>query len=164
MSPAARPRAGLGRRLGRVALRIAVDPLVAVPGYWIATGAAAAWGFLAGSGPLRERVRRRGELLVAGTLPGWAFGRGGTTVGGVFLTSAQQVERIGEPVYEHEAVHREQWRRFGLAMIPLYLIEGQDPLTNRFEIEAGLAKGGYVRPPIAAAPPADAFEDYEPPA
>jgi hypothetical protein len=27
----------------------------------------------------------------------------------------------------------------------LYLVAGRNPLRNRFEIEAGLYKGGYVR-------------------
>lgn len=72
-------------------------------------------------------------------MPGWAFGRGGTTIGAVYLTSST----LSDSVLEHEAVHRAQWRRYGLAFIPLYLMAGQDPLKNRFEIEAGLAKAGY---------------------
>ncbi|MBO9579160.1 MAG: Fe-S oxidoreductase [Microbacteriaceae bacterium] len=87
-------------------------------------------------------MRREGGLLVADRLPAWAFGRGGTTVGGVFLTrGAARPE-----VLEHEAVHREQWRRFGLAMIPLYLAAGRDPHGNRFEVQADLVKGGYLAP------------------
>jgi hypothetical protein len=48
-------------------------------------------------------------------------------------------------VLEHEAVHREQWRRYGLAMPLLYLAAGSEARTNRFEVEAGLEKGGYLR-------------------
>ena len=45
----------------------------------------------------------------------------------------------------HERVHVEQWRRYGLAFIPLYLAAGREATRNRFEIEAGLERGGYVR-------------------
>ncbi len=102
----------------------------------MATGAAALWGAVLGKG----RLRREHGLIVADRLPSSAFGRGGTTVGGVFLTS----RTVDEEVLEHEAAHRAQWKRFGLAFIPLYLAAGQDPLRNRFEIEAGLEKGGYL--------------------
>lgn len=110
--------------------------MLTIPGYWIATGAAAVWGAALGRG----RLRRRGGLLVADRMPSWAFGRGGTTIGGVFLTNRD----VGEAVLEHETVHRAQWRRFGLAFVALYLAAGRDPLENRFEIEADLVKGGYV--------------------
>jgi len=114
------------------------------PGYWLATGAALGWALALGRG----RLRREDGLIVADRLPRWAFGRGGTTIGGVFLTSRD----VGPEVLAHEAVHREQWRRFGLAFVPLYLAAGRDPLTNRFEIEAGLVRGGY----LPAAPARDA--------
>ena len=45
----------------------------------------------------------------------------------------------------HELVHVEQWRHYGLAMPLLYALAGHNPLRNRFEIEAGLEDGGYVR-------------------
>jgi len=94
----------------------------------------------------RGRLRRRGGLIVADRLPTWAFGRGGTTIGGVFLTSRD----VDERVIAHERVHRTQWRRFGLAFIAFYLAAGRDPLCNRFEIEAGLEDGGYLpRRPIS---------------
>ena len=78
---------------------------------------------------------------VSGFLPGWAYGRGGTTVGAVYLTT----DNVAPSVLEHEAVHRAQWKRYGLAFLPLYVAAGQDARTNRFEIEAGLKKGGYLR-------------------
>ncbi len=158
------PRPSPARRIERAALAVACNPLCSTAGYWIATGAGAAWGVVVGSGPIGGRVRRRGELLVADTLPSWAFGRGGTTVGGVFLTSRAQTALMAESIYRHEAVHRAQWRRFGLWMIPLYLAAGRDPLRNRFEIEAGLAEGGYIRPPVVSAPPLEEFDGAEPPA
>jgi hypothetical protein len=129
-------------RLARAALTAALHPVVAVPGYWVATAAGAAWAGLLGRG----RMHRESGLLVADAMPSWAFGRGGTTIGAVFLTSRAQ----HADVIAHEAAHREQWRRFGLAFIPLYLMAGRDPLRNRFEIEAGLELGGYV--PRAPAP------------
>jgi len=73
-------------------------------------------------------------------MPQWAFGRGGTTVGAVYLTR----ENVSPSILEHEAVHRAQWKKYGLAMIPLYIAAGQNARTNRFEIEAGLRKGGYL--------------------
>ena len=37
-----------------------------------------------------------------------------------------------------------QWRRYGFLMPLLYLLAGRNPLTNRFEILAGLEDGNYV--------------------
>lgn len=79
-------------------------------------------------------------MIIAANLPHWAFGRGGTTVGAVYLTSTT----ISDAILEHESVHKQQWKKYGLALIPLYVEAGRDARTNRFEIEAGLAKGGYV--------------------
>jgi hypothetical protein len=70
-----------------------------------------------------------------------AFGRGGVCVGGCFLTDSP---RISDAVLRHEAVHARQWRRYGFLMPLLYLVAGRDPLTNRFEILAGLEDGNYV--------------------
>jgi hypothetical protein len=95
------------------------------------------WGGVLG----RFRLRRSGGLVVASGLPSWAYGRGGTTVGAVYLTT----DNTSAQVLEHEAVHRAQWKKYGLAFIPLYLEAGRDARLNRFEIEAGLAKGGYGR-------------------
>lgn len=85
------------------------------------------------------RVRVVGDLIVCSGLPRWAFRRGGTCVGRVYLTRGND----GDRVLEHEAVHVEQWRRYGMLMPLLYAIAGRNPLNNRFEIEAGLEKGGY---------------------
>jgi hypothetical protein len=116
---------------------VVLNPVVARPGYWFATGCAVVWGgVLSGF-----RLRREGGLIVAPNMPRWAFGRGGTTVGGVYLTC----DRITPAILEHEAVHRAQWRKYGLAFIPLYVDAGQDAKRNRFEVEAGLRKGGYIR-------------------
>ena len=41
-------------------------------------------------------------------------------------------------------MHRQQWRRYGLAFIPLYYAAGIEATTNRFEVEAGLEQGGYA--------------------
>lgn len=114
-----------------------VRAVFALPGYWLATALALVWG-----APLaRFRVARHGDLLVCAGLPRWAFGRGGTTIGAVYLTRGT----VSEAVLRHEAVHRQQWRRYGLAFIVLYFAAGLDPLRNRFEIEAGLEDGGYRR-------------------
>lgn len=137
--PGRGPKTGFVARISRVrwVRAAALNPLMARPGYWLATALAFAWGAVLG----RFHVSRRGGLVVASRLPHWAFGRGGTTVGAVYLTA----DNTSPAVLEHEAVHRAQWRRYGLAFIPLYLSAGQDAFTNRFEIDAGLTKGGYGR-------------------
>lgn len=117
--------------------RVLLWPPIARPGYWFATCVGFAWGGILS----RFRLYRKGGVIVAPHLPEWAFGRGGTTIGAVFLTSVN----VSDAILEHEAVHRAQWRKYGLAFIPLYLAAGQDGTRNRFEIEAGLEKGGYRR-------------------
>jgi len=115
--------------------RLALHPVVAVPGYWVATAAGAIWGGTLSVGRLEER----GGVIVAAGCPKWAFGRGGTTIGAVYITR----DKDSADVLRHEAVHRAQWKRYGLAFIPLYVAAGPIARTNRFEIEAGLALGGY---------------------
>lgn len=106
-------------------------------GFRYATILGLAWGLPLSTG----RVRRDGDLIVLSGLPRWAYRRGGTTVGRVYLTG----DNTGPAVLRHEHVHVEQWRRLGMWMPILYLLAGTDPLTNRFEIEAGLDDGGYLR-------------------
>lgn len=113
-----------------------LHPVIARPGYWFATAMGLLWGAILSG----FRLRSEGGVIVARGLPRWAFGRGGTTIGAVYLTNAN----ITPNILEHEAVHRAQWKRYGLAFIPLYIAAGQDGRRNRFEIEAGLKKGGYV--------------------
>lgn len=121
------------RRFPRVR-HVLLNPVLARPGYWFATACAFVWGAL-----LLGRFSRSGGVVVARRLPRWAFGRGGTTIGAVYLTC----DSVSRPVLEHEAVHRAQWRRYGLAFIPLYVAAGRDAMRNRFEVEADLQKGGY---------------------
>ncbi|WP_210479109.1 Fe-S oxidoreductase [Naasia sp. SYSU D00948] len=105
-------------------------------GFLYATVVALAFGLPLSTG----RVRKDGDLIILTGLPRWAFRRGGTTVGRVYLTH----DNVGEAVIRHEKVHVEQWRRLGLWMPILYWLAGTDPLKNRFEIEAGLEDGGYL--------------------
>ncbi|MBX3068275.1 MAG: Fe-S oxidoreductase [Microbacteriaceae bacterium] len=109
---------------------------VALPGYWFATICGFIWGLVLSLG----RISVLNGMLVARRCPRWAFGRGGTTIGAVFLTH----NALSPEVIEHEKVHRAQWKRYGLAFIPLYVAAGQDGTKNRFEVEAGLKRGGYV--------------------
>jgi len=143
----------LGTRLGHAlaraehsprAQRVLLHPVVTRPGYWFATASGALWG----AALSKRALKSKGGVLVATPLPKWAFGRGGTTIGAVFLTG----RNASDDVLEHEAIHREQWRKYGLWFIPLYLLAGQNPLTNRFEVEAGLELGGYVRAKSTRAP------------
>jgi len=130
---AARAVEGIARN--RVVRAVGLHPVVARPGYWFATAVGVTWGALLGG----FRVSRRGGVIVCEGMPRWAFGRGGTTIGAAYLTR----DNTRPDVLEHEAVHRAQWRKYGLAFIPLYLAAGQDARHNRFEVEAGLEKGGY---------------------
>lgn len=79
-------------------------------------------------------------LFVASSMRG-GFGRGGTTIGGVYLTG----RNLSRPVLRHEAVHADQWARYGLLFAVRYLVEEirRPGARNRYEIEAGLADGGY---------------------
>ena len=116
-------------------VRVLLWPAVARPGYWVATAAGWVWG-----GILSRRLPRESHgVYVASGCPAWAFGHGGTTLGAVYLTR----DNDSATVLEHEAVHRAQWRHYGLAFIVLYLAAGADAAHNRFEIAAGLEKGGY---------------------
>jgi hypothetical protein len=110
-------------------------PAIARPGYWLATLAAFVWGCLL----LGHWGRRRG-LYSFVALPTWAFGRGGTTVGAIYLTN----DLTREGVLEHERVHTRQWKKYGLCFLPLYIAAGGNALGNRFEVEAGLERGGYL--------------------
>ncbi|MGV3732465.1 MAG: hypothetical protein ACO1N6_03580 [Microcella sp.] len=130
---AARAVEGIARN--RVVRAVGLHPVVARPGYWFATAVSVTWGALLGG----FRVSRRGGVIVCEGMPRWAFGRGGTTIGAAYLTR----DNTRPDVLEHEAVHRAQWKKYGLAFIPLYLAAGQDARHNRFEVEAGLEKGGY---------------------
>jgi hypothetical protein len=112
-----------------------LSPVVARPGHWLATAVGSCWGGVLG----RFRMRRVGRLLVCQGMPRWSFGRGGTTIGAVYLTR----DAVAPGVLKHEDVHRQQWKRYGLVFPLLYLAAGADPRTNRFEVEAGLARGGY---------------------
>ncbi len=112
-----------------------LDSPLSAAGYAYATAVGLVWGFVWSTG----RVERRAGLFVFRGMPKWTFGRGGSCVGGCYLTQ----ENVTDDVLEHESVHKRQWQRYGMLMPVLYLIAGRDPLKNRFEVEAGLEKGGY---------------------
>lgn len=106
-------------------------------GYLYATLVGLVWGTIWSTG----EIRRIEGLWVFTGMPKWTFGRGGSCVGACYLTDSN----VSAPVLRHERVHREQWKRYGLAMPVLYWLSGRDPLRNRFEIEAGLRDGGYIK-------------------
>lgn len=117
--------------------RIILDSPLSWAGYLWASVVGFAWGFLLSTG----RIERRRGLIIFRGLPRWAFRRGGVCVGTCYLTA----HNVTEDILEHETVHKRQWQRYGMLLPLLYLVAGQDPLKNRFEIEAGLEKGGYLR-------------------
>lgn len=121
---------------GRVLrIRLTDSPISRI-GYAWATLVGFAWGFIWSTGP----VTYRHGLIVFTGMPRWTYGRGGSCVGGCYLTGAND----GDRVLGHEAVHKQQWLKYGMLLPVLYLIAGRDPLRNRFEIEAGLEAGGYL--------------------
>lgn len=126
-----------GAALDAVLPRVLLDSPVSLLGYAWGTAIGWVWGGLWSTG----RVERRGGLWVFTGMPGWTFGRGGVCVGGCYLTGDA---RVTDAVLRHEAVHAAQWRRYGFMMPLLYLVAGRNPLTNRFEILAGLEDGNYV--------------------
>ncbi|MCQ4121469.1 hypothetical protein [Rhodococcus tibetensis] len=69
------------------------------------------------------------------------FARGGTTIGGAFLTGRTPARTL----LRHEAVHADQWATYGWSFALRYLFEElrHRGARNRFEIAAGLADGGY---------------------
>lgn len=124
------------RTLADVPRMLVVDSALSRIGYWYATAVAFAWGFVFSVG----RVQRRAGLLVFTGMPRRTFGRGGSCVGGCYLTD----RNVTDDVLEHEAVHKRQWQRYGMLFPVLYLAAGRNPVRNRFEVEAGLEKGGYL--------------------
>lgn len=115
--------------------RLLLDSPVSTAGYYAATAVGLVIGLTLSTG----RVRRVGNVIVCRGLPKWAFRRGGTCVGAVYLTRFND----GRRVLVHEAVHVRQWKRYGLLFPILYVLAGRDPFMNRFEIDAGLSNGGY---------------------
>ena len=126
-----------GERLDRLIPAALLDSPISRLGYRWGTAVGFVWGALWSTG----RVERREGLWVFRGLPRWAFRRGGVCVGGCYLTGEG---RVTDRVLRHEAVHAQQWRRYGVLMPVLYLLAGMDPLRNRFEILAGLEAGNYV--------------------
>ncbi|MFT4136238.1 Fe-S oxidoreductase [Microbacterium sp.] len=126
-----------GERLDRLIPPVLLDSPISAVGYAWGTAVGWLWGSLWSTG----RVERRAGLWVFTGMPSWSFRRGGVCVGGCFLTGEAAVT---DALLRHEAVHRRQWRRYGLLMPVLYLAAGRDPLSNRFEILAGLEDGNYL--------------------
>jgi hypothetical protein len=111
-------------------------PVWTRPGYWFATGCIFLYGLV-----LPGRFRTKNGMHYFVGMPKWSFGRGGTTIGAIYLT----FDNDSDDVITHEAEHKAQWKRYGLWFIPLYVAAGTNALTNRFEVGAGLELGGYVR-------------------
>ncbi len=126
-----------GEWIDRFIPAVLLDSPISRAGFWWGRIVGWVWGGLWSTG----KVTRHGDLWVFTGMPNWAFRRGGVCVGDCFLTGDSNVS---ERVLAHEAVHAQQWRRYGLLMPVLYLLAGQNPLRNRFEILAGLEDGNYV--------------------
>lgn len=145
MSPAeadwraeAEERLARGRRFDRRIPPFLIRSPLSRLGYRWATAVGWLWGSLWSTG----EIERRHGLLVFRGMPKGTYARGGQCVGGCFLTGDRPPS---EAVLRHEAVHKQQWLRYGMLMPFLYLAAGRNPLRNRFEIEAGLEDGNYVR-------------------
>ncbi|BDZ38688.1 Fe-S oxidoreductase [Microbacterium suwonense] len=127
-----------GRRFDRRIPSFLLRSPISRIGYWWGTSVGWVWGLLWST----RRVERRNGLWVFRGLPNWAYRRGGVCVGGCYLTGDADPS---DAVLRHEAVHKQQWLRYGFLLPVLYLFAGRNALHNRFEIEAGLEDGGYVR-------------------
>jgi hypothetical protein len=136
--PAAELALARGRRFDRRIPSFLLRSPISRVGYWWGTAVGWIWGSLWSTGP----VERRAGLWVFQGMPNWTFNRGGVCVGGCFLTGDA---RPSDAMLRHEAVHKAQWLRYGFLLPALYFLAGRDPLRNRFEIEAGLEDGNYVR-------------------
>jgi hypothetical protein len=111
-------------------------PVFTRPGYWFATGCIFVYGLVLGG-----RFSKRQGMHYFRGMPKGTYGRGGTTIGAIYLTT----DNDSDDVLTHEAEHRAQWKRYGLWFIPLYIAAGTEAATNRFEVGAGLELGGYLR-------------------
>jgi hypothetical protein len=127
-----------GRAVDRFIPGALLDSPVSRIGYLYGCTVGWIWGTLWSRG----RIERHGRLWVFRGLPSWAFPRGGVCVGNCFLTGDG---RTDARLIAHESVHERQWRTYGFLMPVLYALAGRNPLRNRFEIEAGLEDGNYVR-------------------
>lgn len=134
-----------GRRFDRLIPSFLLRSPLSRLGYLWGTAVGFIWGGLWSTGP----VERREGLWIFRGMPAWTYARGGVCVGGCYLTGDTRPSRA---VLRHEAVHRRQWLRYGFLMPVLYLLAGRDPMRNRFEVEAGLEDGGYVRRQRASRP------------
>lgn len=83
------------------------------------------------------------EIIVCAESPSFLHGQSGTMYGNVYITS-QKMEDISQEVINHEIVHYNQQKQYGILFIPLYFIEGVvNPCINSFEEEASYNNGGY---------------------
>lgn len=126
-----------GRRVDFLIPRFALDSKFTRFASKAVTVVSYVWGFLLSTG----RVQKHGDLIVFTGLPKWAFRRGGICIGHCYLTN---IPNPSAAVIRHEQVHVRQWQRYGFLFPFLNLLSGLKPLTNRFEIEAGLSDGGYL--------------------
>lgn len=97
-------------------------------------------------GGARVAWSRDVRMVVCTDAPRWWHGRGGTTIGCVYVTSHGLVR---DAMLRHEARHRDQWAIGGPVFALCYGVEAwrtrRDVTRNVFERAAGLADGGYER-------------------
>lgn len=125
-----------GERFDRFIPRVLLNSPISRLGYWAATAFGFTWGTLLSTG----KITKQNGLWVFRGMPNWSFGRGGVCVGSCLLTENIP---ITPDLLRHEAVHKQQWKKYGMLLPFLYLLAGRNPQKNRFEVEAGLEAGGY---------------------
>lgn len=82
-------------------------------------------------------------LMVCSDAPVFLHGKSGTQIGDTYVTSYDRTS-INDTLIEHEAVHKEQQRHYGLLFVPLYFSQSViNGCNNTFEEEAGFDKGSY---------------------
>lgn len=82
-------------------------------------------------------------MMTCSSTPSWIHFSGGTAFGDTFVTSRDR-SKLNDELMEHEAVHKEQERHYGIMFIPLYLMEQAKPGCNSWEEEASYKKGSYT--------------------
>lgn len=125
-----------GEKIDRFIPRFLLNSPISTLGYWAGTAFGFAWGTLWSTG----KITKRNGLWVFRGMPNWSFGRGGVCVGACLLT---EDIAITPELLAHEAVHKEQWKKYGALLPVLYFLAGRNAHKNRFEVEAGLEAGGY---------------------
>ena len=87
------------------------------------------------------------EMVVCNGGWGHLYHGGGTTFGTTYVAGNDRYGNAndGSDVIAHEMVHMGQWQTIGPAFAVDYFRAGLNPCKNKYEIQAGLKKEGYLQ-------------------